>query len=95
MRKIFLIETVKIETGGLYLLDAPGGVGKTFLISLILTKIIIWDSYNIVRRRTNITLYLETATEHVNQRITSLRHRQKQGNRENSTRRYPLRKVLL
>lgn len=34
-----IMQAVNDETGGLYFLDAPGGTGKTFLISLILASI--------------------------------------------------------
>ncbi|XP_054727360.1 uncharacterized protein LOC129237018 [Anastrepha obliqua] len=34
-----LMEVVHDETGGFYFLDAPGGTGKTFLLSLILATI--------------------------------------------------------
>ncbi|KAL4149399.1 hypothetical protein QTP88_003358 [Uroleucon formosanum] len=34
-----LMKVTNDETGGIYFLDAPGGTGKTFLISLILAKI--------------------------------------------------------
>ncbi|XP_018332474.1 uncharacterized protein LOC108741978 [Agrilus planipennis] len=34
-----LIEAVNRESGGIYFLDAPGGTGKTFLISLLLARI--------------------------------------------------------
>lgn len=34
-----LIEAVNNGTGGIYFLDAPGGTGKTFLISLLLARI--------------------------------------------------------
>lgn len=34
-----LIKVINDGTGGLYFLDAPGGTGKTFLISLILATI--------------------------------------------------------
>jgi hypothetical protein len=34
-----IILTVDAEEGGFFFLDAPGGIGKTFLISLILAKI--------------------------------------------------------
>jgi len=33
------MHAVQNEAGGLYFLDAPGGTGKTFVISLILTNI--------------------------------------------------------
>ena len=34
-----IMQAVKNEAGGLYFLDAPGGTGKTFVISLILANI--------------------------------------------------------
>ncbi|XP_015189716.1 PREDICTED: uncharacterized protein LOC107073545 [Polistes dominula] len=34
-----LIEAVNSGSGGIYVLDAPGGTGKTFLISLLLARI--------------------------------------------------------
>ncbi|ESN93959.1 hypothetical protein HELRODRAFT_180370 [Helobdella robusta] len=34
-----LIEAVNSGSGGIYIFDAPGGIGKTFLISLLLARI--------------------------------------------------------
>jgi hypothetical protein len=34
-----IMQAVQNEAGGLYFLDAPGGTGKTFVISLILANI--------------------------------------------------------
>lgn len=34
-----IMSAIENQSGGLYFLDAPGGCGKTFLISLILAKI--------------------------------------------------------
>ncbi|XP_023315517.1 uncharacterized protein LOC111693855 [Trichogramma pretiosum] len=41
-----IISAIDNKVGGLYFLDAPGGTGKTFLISLLLTK--IWSRNNFV-----------------------------------------------
>jgi len=35
-----IMQAVQNEAGGLYSLDAPGGTGKTFVISLILANIL-------------------------------------------------------
>src|ERR1700712_5561772 len=34
-----IMAAITNQTGGLYFLDAPGGTGKTFVISLILAKV--------------------------------------------------------
>jgi hypothetical protein len=34
-----ILDTVNKETGGIFFLDAPGGIGKTFVINLLLAKI--------------------------------------------------------
>ncbi|XP_073826793.1 uncharacterized protein [Musca autumnalis] len=34
-----VLEAIENQSGGLYFIDAPGGTGKTFLISLILAKV--------------------------------------------------------
>jgi len=46
---IRIMDAITSQSGGLYFIDAPGGTGKTFLISLILA---------IIRSRNNIALAL-------------------------------------
>lgn len=47
-----IIEAVQKQTGGIFFLDASGGTGKTFLISLLLATI---------RSRSNIALALASS----------------------------------
>ncbi|GBP39753.1 hypothetical protein EVAR_23079_1 [Eumeta japonica] len=84
-----LIEAVNSASGRIYFLDAPGGTGKTFLLSLLLARIRSRNdvalalassgkcSCDSARRRANCTFYLEITIKHANRRNTNMQHRQK------------------
>ncbi|KAF0707657.1 ATP-dependent DNA helicase [Aphis craccivora] len=79
------MEAVNSGSGGIYFIDAPGGTGKTFLISLLLARIrsqsnvalALGNSCNSTRRWANCTFCLEITIKHANQRNTNLQHIQK------------------
>lgn len=66
-----LIEAVNSGSGGIYFIDAPGGTGKTFLISLLLA---LENSCDSTIRWANCTFCLEITIKHANQRNTNLQH---------------------